>query len=108
MINRLSLGTVIMKVSGEINHYTKYILFSDGPNEAYTYISVDQSGMPIDSISHKPVPEGRLGAAEVADCQNRGPCTSPAILTISAGGKIFDASLTLGFVPTVSYYTSNI
>ncbi len=102
MANFLSLGTVTMKVSGEINHYTKYILFSDGPKKAYTYISVDQPGEAIDSVCHKAVSEGRLGAPEVADCQNMGPCTTPAVLTISAGGVISDANLTLGFVPTVS------
>ncbi len=92
-----------MKVSGEINHYTKYILFSDGPNKAYTYISVDQPGKPVSTSFHRPALEGRPDVATAADCQSKGFCTSPPVIKISAGGDITAANLTLGFVPTVSY-----
>ncbi len=97
-----------MMVSGEINHYTKYILFSDGPNKAYTYISVQQSGKAIENIFHEQVPQGRDVASEVADCQRMGPCTSPSELTISGGGIISDANLTLGFVPNVSFFIKSL
>ncbi len=91
-----------MKVSGEVNHYTKYILFSDGPNKAYTYISVEHPGKPASNFFHKPVIESKSDVAAAVDCQSIGPCTSPSEITISAGGDITVANLTLGFVPTVS------